>query len=198
MIPIPDDVKFAIRNYILHQCPKATNGWKRANENEDTLTGDFLGSLASDDKTKTGNFWWEVTYNKPRSQGIDSMESLTGGDGIITIHAKDVSSKSDYYKSVVFQAKKEGNKIDISQQNKMKDCFPGGFFNLHFSSKKYTGKIPGGNDLGVCELLAYNFLNCSVGIEGLFYDSDLKKYVLDHKKISQLKIPHELIIKVFR
>jgi hypothetical protein len=196
MIPIPDFLKEEIRRYILSQCPQATTGWPYANHDEDTLTGDFLGRLRSD-WTKSDTHIWRLFYNKPSSRSAGSMESKIGADGIITMHVRDPKANTNYYKSLVFQAKKQGNAIDNKQWDKMKDFFPGGNIILNYTPNSYDAIMPSGNTMGICTLIAFNFLNCSIGIEGLYYNHLTNKFVRPDSTPLTGKVSHELMIEVF-
>lgn len=105
MIPVPRFIIEELKNHILKVCPRAQNGWEFANQDEDTLTGDFLGNLRTDWHT-TQNYEWRFLYNKIRGRGKGALEKIVGTDGIITIHYQSPSLRESYYKSLVFQAKK--------------------------------------------------------------------------------------------
>jgi hypothetical protein len=42
MIPVPQELIAALRRRILSKCANAEAGWKYANQDEDSITGDFL------------------------------------------------------------------------------------------------------------------------------------------------------------
>ena len=57
--------------------------------------------------------------------GESRAETLSGADGIISITFN--NDGVEKYKSIIFQAKKEGNKKHLERQNvKMNELLPGG------------------------------------------------------------------------
>lgn len=198
MIPIPKFISSELRSHILQLCAKGEAGWEFANQEEDALTADFFGTLRTDWIT-TNNYQWRFHYNKVRGRGPGAMEKTIGADGIITLHYKDQDTNKDYHKSLVFQAKKESNRVDNVQWDKMKSFFPRGNMIVSFGPSGYSAYQ---NDLsaqrGLCEIIANDFLECKIGIEGLFYDHVSNKFVRPNKIPLKGTVKNELMIEVFK
>lgn len=198
MIPIPDYISRELSKHILSQCPSAQAGWEFANQDEDTLTGDFFGRMRTERQTNN-DYVWRFHYNKVRGRGKGAMEKTIGADGIITLHYRNSKTKIDYYKSLVFQAKKENNQIDVDQWKKMKRFFPNGNMIVSYGANGYNSFVGSiNNKTNLCSIIATNFMNCEIGIEGLYYDHSANLFVLPNNIPLPGTIDHELMIKVFK
>lgn len=173
MIPIPKFIISELQGHINSQCSKAEAGYESANQDEDTITGDFLGSFRTQWNISNG-FEWRFSYNKIRGRGKGAPEKVFGTDGIITVTYDDGRVK--YYKSLVFQAKK-GREIDLNQQRKMNDYFPNGNIFFMYGPNGYYAEGNNYNKVRICKLLADEFLTCKIGIEGLHYNSTSNKFI---------------------
>jgi hypothetical protein len=197
MIPIPNYISEQLRQHILDQCPSAEAGWEFANQDEDTLTGDFFGRMRTEYQ-ENGAYKWRFQYNKVRGRGKGALEKTIGADGIITLHFRDQITGNDYYKSIVFQAKKENNRIDNVQWDKMKSFFPNGNMIVSYGANGYSSFIDTvSNKESLCHVLSTNFLNCTIGIEGLHYDSLNNKFIRPSNFPMPGRVKHELMIEVF-
>jgi len=202
MIPIPENIKDALGDHIIKMCEHAEEGWENANEDEDTITGDFFGSLRTGLREVDG-FSWKFSYNKVRGRGSGAMEKKVGTDGIITIKYTDNTLHPPLpepkYKSVVFQAKKVGNPIDEDQVRKMNTFFPDGNIIIIYGPDGYLAQESLDSEpVGLCALLAHGFLDCTIGVEGLRYDAFAKRFIKpDGMKIGK-KISHKLLISIFK
>lgn len=198
MIPLPRFIIKELQAHILGVCPRAQNGWEFSNQDEDTITGDFLGNMRTDWNSNQ-NYEWRFGYNKVRGRGKGALEKIVGTDGIITIHYKNQSTGENYYKSLVFQAKKVNNKVDYEQWDKMKMFFPKGNAIFSYGPNGYKSYYDDqSTELSICELLARKFLECKIGIEGLYYDHTDNKFVRPTNIPLKGKVKQELMIEVFK
>lgn len=198
MIPIPNFISERLSQHIFNQCPSAEAGWEFGNQDEDTLTGDFFGNLRTSWKS-INNFEWRFHYNKVRGRGPNALENKVGADGIITLHYRNQLTHTDFYKSLVFQAKKEGNSIDYDQWNKMKDFFPGGNIIVNYGPKGYHAIKSGVKQKEkLCKIIATDFLMCKIGIEGLYYNHQENKFFRPTNIPIAGTIKDELMIEVFQ
>lgn len=168
---VPNNVKKALSEHIKSKCKHAESGWENSNEDEDTITGDFLGNLRTSDWITSNNVHYKFNYNKFRGRGKGALEKKTGADGIVTVEIERGGSID--YKSFVFQAKKIGNNSINAQQAVMKKFFPNGNVIFRYGPEGY--KIEGFHkETTICAFIIDEFLECNFGIEGLRYDSKQK------------------------
>ncbi|WP_129021462.1 hypothetical protein [Edaphocola flava] len=199
MIPIPYYISDELKAHILNQCPTAESGWEFANQDEDTLTGDFFGKMRTQWHTNK-DYEWRFHYNKVRGRGRNAMEKTIGADGIITLHYRDRITDQDFYKSLVFQAKKINNPINKDQWKKMNAFFPGGNMIVCYSPQGYNCYINNNttNKLSLCKIIAEDFLQCKIGIMGLYYDHKDNKFIRPNNVPTKGTVDHELMIEVFK
>jgi hypothetical protein len=198
MIPIPDYISRQLSSHIRSQCKIAEAGWEFANQDEDSLTGDFFGKMRTNWQAMN-NYEWRFHYNKVRGRGKNAMEKTIGADGIITLHYRNQITGSNYYKSLVFQAKKESNQIDLLQWNKMKKFFPNGNVIVSYGPSGYNCFTKDTTKhSSLCQIMATRFLSCSIGIEGLYYDHVSNKFVRPNNIPVAGTVDHELMIEVFK
>jgi hypothetical protein len=196
MIPVPTPVKNSIRNHIQSSCSRGEEGWESAKQDEDTITGDFFGNLRNG-WTKTADHSWRLVYNKFRGRGPNALEKEIGADGIITIHYTDSRKGVEYYKSLIFQAKKEGRSVDKEQLRKMRQFFPGGNMVIIYGPRGYSAyEAAPANSLRLCDIITNNFLNCTIGIEGLYYDSSTDNLIRPTSPPISATVDNELIMEI--
>lgn len=190
---VPENVKKVLSEYIMKRCNHAENGWENSNQDEDTITGDFLGNLRTSGWITNENIRYQFNYKKFRGRGKDALEKRTGADGIITIEIE--KDGKVYYKSFVFQAKKNGNNSINKQHDLMKKHFPNGNIIFRYGPNGYN--IEGFNKkLTICAFISDEFLECNYGIEGLRYDSKKENLKKENKIFNNSEWIHELEIKV--
>jgi|GEM_PF-4196711 hypothetical protein len=178
MIPVPEEVIETLSSYIQAKCGRAERSWMRAKEEEDSITGDFFGNLSTEGGV-VGDYSWGFYYNKFRGRGKNALEKIVGADGIITIHYTDPPENIEYYKSLAYQAKKVGGRIEEDQLQKMRRYFPGGNMVVIYGPDGYTAYENNPSvALRLCDLITNNFLACNIGIEGLYYDDNAKRLIL--------------------
>lgn len=112
---------------------------------------------------------------------------------------KSTSDDSNYYKSLVFQAKKGTTKINTEQWDNMKRYFPNGSIFVGFNKKGYSAFSEKSiKEYSLCKIIANEFLQCKIGIEGLYYDSNSNKFINLAKKTTIRSLKHELLIEVLK
>lgn len=187
---LPQEVQDILSKHIDNVYERAEQGWACSKEDEDSITGDFLGNLRSD-WIEDMAYKVKFSYNKLRGRGSGALEKTTGADGIITIEYDDSNTKK--YKSLVFQAKKKGNSIVKDQQKKMDELFPNGNAIFEYSENGYY-TITNLKKVRINDFLKQIFFSCKVGCFDLFY-ADGSFY---GSKIIQGKfsINHELKIEI--
>ena len=81
---IPHEVFRAIQEYLRERTAHAERGWHAGAEDEDTLTGDFGGSLRTSEwieSTQNGVLWqWRVNYKKIRGKVNCRNYYIHGGE----------------------------------------------------------------------------------------------------------------------
>ncbi len=158
----------------MSKCPHAEEGWENSNQDEDTITGDFLGNLRSKGWIELNKFGYKLTYNKFRGRGSNALESKTGADGIVTIEIE--KNNSIRYKSFVFQAKKIGNYSLGEQEALMNNHLPDCNVIFRYGPKGY--KVENyKEEMSICKFISNVFLKCEFGMEDLRYDH--KKNILN-------------------
>lgn len=191
---LPEEIQDALAQYLDEKYEHAECGWDSGNQDEDTLTGDFLGNLRCDWK-QAGNFSFRFKYNKVRGRGPGALESFTGTDGIITIEFND--GQSTRFKSFVFQAKKVGNKIDTNQVRKMQTYFPNGNVIFEYSPHGYFVKnFIEGEDIRINRFLIDFFLACICGTFDRYYDSKTNQFMNGNRPMDIVGVKHKMSIQI--
>jgi hypothetical protein len=181
---IPPLVRNDIVRYIQRNCKRAQEGFIFSNQDEDTVTGDFLGKLSFTNWHNInggGKDWrWKINYRKFRGRGPGAFENVIGADGIIQIVLNDRSSREFKRKGLLFQAKMSPLYFDnniIAQANLMENIAPGNSAMFIYSSSGYQFQLSkdylsrSTERIQICEALI-QFVSCKYGAEGLYFDYD--------------------------
>lgn len=189
---IPPGVFRDIQTHLREQTAHAEQGWEAGSDEEDTLTGDFCGSLRTSgwvESRENGTRWqWRVTYKKLRGRGRDAPEKMTGADGVFQVEVRPSDTPLFIPKGILFQAKKyQGSSRSdlITQVEEMERIAPGGSAVFEFGPDGYFGVS--GRDVIVSQqidpkriphperplgsYLADEFLPCEAGLRGMYYDA---------------------------
>ena len=198
-IGVPKIIVQKIKEHLINASRIGEDGWEHANQEEDTLTGDYLGQLRTG-LNRCGNWTWRIKYNKFRGRGQGAYEKTVGADGVITIEVEKNGERQT--KSVIFQAKKVGNRQTSLQIEKMQATLPQGNMVLVFGEDGYYAETGNQfrNDLELenraGDYLANIFVGCKNGQWGVEYDGVKNELrILDKKKI-KTNIKHRLEIKI--
>lgn len=124
MIEIPENLRRSIQDQIIESSARGERGWRFSRKDEDSLLGDYLGSLRSDRRiflTIDKEYEWEILYHKIQGRGPNAYEKHIGADAIITFEIVDKLAGERTVKSLIFQAKKEGNGSGVAAQKNLVD-----------------------------------------------------------------------------
>jgi hypothetical protein len=103
---MPESVRQAIAAHIRARTAEAAETQWSAAEEEDTLTGHFLGLLSAKERKVLVDdraWYWSIEYAKFRSKGKLATESEVGADGIFEIRVNGVEGAAR--KCILFQSK---------------------------------------------------------------------------------------------
>jgi hypothetical protein len=191
---LSEEIQVAIKEHIDEKYDHAESGWAFSHNDEDTITGDFLGNLRCDWK-RVGNQKFRFYYQKIRGRGPGALEKQTGTDGIITIEYYD--GESTRYKSFIFQAKKIGNRIKKDQSDKIKALLPNGNTVFEYSPNGYYSVDTDTQEkIRINELLKDKFIKCVFGTFDFHYDDKNKVFIKEDEVIDLNEIGHKLSIQV--
>jgi hypothetical protein len=190
---LPDFVRETIRDRYITGVADAEAGFDHGSAEEDSLTG-ALGhaistrhpiSQAVGDET----FVWEIYYRKLRGRGPGAPEKKYGADGVFQIEVSDGDGRLLRRKGLPFQAKKGWSAADrdlVSQTRAMVDTTGDGIV-IDYTRHGYTscpasavieagGRKSAASKAGAIsplgQVLGNEFLDCTVGKEGLFFDPE--------------------------
>lgn len=200
MIEIPIELRKEIQEQIVTNSQKGEKGWRFSRKDEDSLLGDYLGNLRTDRRKfleGKNEYDWEILYHKMQGRGKNAYEKSTGADAIITFEIENKRTKRRTVKSLIFQAKKEGNSTGLQNQKKlMDDIANGGNFIFTCAESGYYAQTEiGGIKTNIGQFIAYQFIECKIGIEDFEYDE--QKELLKNKGVYIQKVKlDEVIVKV--
>jgi hypothetical protein len=194
---IPRPVLERIQGHLRERAEVGERGWEAGAEEEDTLTGDFCGSLRTawtEVATADGTWHWRIEYKKFRGRGTGALEKQLGADGIFQIEAHSASGEI-VAKGVLFQAKKTRgrSRSDLREQvRKMEEFAPGSSAVFEFGPDGYKAapgsivlreiqrepkRIPRAEE-PIGDYLAGRFVPCESGLRGMYYDAVRKILVV--------------------
>lgn len=164
---------------------------------EDAVTGALGQALAIGEpirfQLESQKYEIDISYRKIRGRGPRAPERVYGSDGIFQIRVKDKTGQIVAQKGLPFQSKMNWKGKDSSllkQIKTMEETTPGGIV-IDFALTGYkacTAKAAmaaSGNRRSVekfgavqplGQVLSRDFLDCTVGRRGLFYDADKESY----------------------
>src|SRR5438128_2509012 len=140
---LPEQVLRSIRDHVIHIQAQFKTFYESASEDEDTLTGDFLGHLRSTqtvttDNPEIGRTWvWKIRYTKLRGRGPKPTENIIGADGILEL---EVDQQGDIQrKAALFQAKMGSSNQSLVEQLSKLLTWREAAFVLKYSSEGCVG-----------------------------------------------------------
>jgi hypothetical protein len=196
---LPEIVRRRIRDRYLAGIADAEAGFRFNRSDEDALTGALghsISMLRAEIETVDDEIYrWQVSYRKIRGRGPSAPEKLLGSDGIFQIEIRDEDGSTTYRKGLPFQAKKQWTHADrklIKQASDMLRTTGHGVV-IDYSPTKYTACLAQDvlaydgrkNDLKLAsrlqplgQLLGNEFLDCSIGRVGLYYDDSEEQFLV--------------------
>lgn len=208
---LPASAMKTIRERYYAAVTAAELGFQYNAGDEDALTG-ALGqalltppTIVSDD---VGNsFVFAIYHFKIRGRGRGAPEKKLGADGVFQIEVSDTNGKLLRRKGLLFQSKKrwesKGKDTLLSDQASRLAGTPGRGIVVDFDDKGYStcpceaaAKAEGNHhrmdksDFSrLAATLGNDFLECNIGVEGLFYDGTNE---ILHDPSQDTAIPQEL------
>jgi len=217
---IPEPVFEAIRDHLRDVGNSAQSAWSAANAEEDTLTGDFCGRLATGPREihvdGTERWQWSIRYKKFRGRGPGAFERRSGADGIILVEVTPIANGVTLYKSLLFQAKKGDLRLDadlIEQIRKMERIAHGSSVVFEYRQDAYRA-VPGTsflerksdrrtsverNEHPLGSFLGDEFLPCNSGVRGMYYDAVRERLLIpvgNDIRAMKVELRHRLSIEV--
>lgn len=215
---MPEEVLQSIKKHIGAAIPNAVAGFMSANEDEDTMTGQFGACLRTgvhtvhvDQSEINGPWKWSIDYTKFRGRGKDATERFIGADGIIEL-SLDWSGRKET-KALLFQAKMDWNSDgSLLPQAVLLSTWREASIFINYTENaieaysidsvlRSRGNRSDAKDvLSLADALTEHFLKCKVGSTDLAYDPVARQ--LRWRAISgvtvatQFSIPHRLRVKV--
>lgn len=195
---LPGIVVDTLRDRYLAGVLDAVNTFDMNAADEDALTGALGQSIATPREltfsTEKGIFVIQIGYTRLRGRGKDAPEKKFGSDGVFQIAVSDNHGRLVRSKGLPFQSKKgwrSTNKKLASQAQDMERNTAGGIV-IVFTRSGYSGcsasaVIEAGgnrqvaNSMGAIkplgQILGDDFLNCSIGTKGLYYDPQMEQFL---------------------
>jgi hypothetical protein len=205
---LPEELIHTIRDRYLAGVANAEYGFGFSEEDEDSLTGALgqaISTLGRRVYQKDGRtYLWEIYYKKIRGRGPNAPEKRLGADGIFQIDVSTQKGQLLRGKGLPFQAKKSWSYSDnrlVTQSQKMIKETGSGIV-VDYASSGYTGcnaqhvvqEAGGKRELRrknlirpLGQILGNEFLSCTIGVKGLFYDVDKGQFVSDESASDQVE-----------
>ncbi|MGO9330543.1 MAG: hypothetical protein ACLQJ0_20835 [Steroidobacteraceae bacterium] len=197
---IPRAVIEVVRDRLIVGVADAEAHFEYSKADEDALTG-ALGQSISRNGAVTIQIGQEkytvrTYYRKVRGRGLGAPEKPTGADGIFQIEVLNAAGRSVWTKGLPFQSKKEWHGTDSRLASQAGDMIAttGQGLVIDYSSSGYkacpaiAAVEHGGYAAGVSEarqfrplgqILGNDFLDCTIGVEGLTYDPESELFRTD-------------------
>lgn len=215
---MPIEVLESIKEHISASIPKAVDGFMSANEDEDTMTGQFGACLRTsthivnvDNAEIDGPWKWSIDYTKFRGRGKDATESFVGADGIIELSI-DWSGRKET-KALLFQAKMDWQSDkSLLQQAILLSTWREASLFINYTETaiealsidsvlRSRGVRSDAKDiLPLADALTEYFLQCKIGSTDLAYDAVARQLRWRAGNgvtvATQFSIPHRLRVKV--
>lgn len=211
---IPNSTFEDIKEHLILNSRIGEKRWHSVKDEEDAGTGDFCGQLSTEwtkfNPEDEQNGRWRINYRKFGSKK-NSLEQLTGADGIIQIAIFNSFGQPIFRKGMLFQAKKEPikNKSELFEQIRKMNQFTSDKGNavLIFGENGYYGmrgdefkKNPLNSNFDIEDSIGYflanEFMECKVGEEGLYFLVRRDKLYIPRASPLSGDLEHKMIIEV--
>jgi hypothetical protein len=195
---LPEPVVDALRDRYLAGVADAQAGFGHLRSSEDALTGALGWELSRRPEFVVpvggAEYVVKVDFHKPRSGGLNSPERLYGTDGIFQLEVIDERGNVVGKKGLPFQAKTNwrgtnstlaGQSADINRSLRggiVVNFTPSGYEACTTKAAarakgKYGLVKQAGEIKPLGQILANDFLNCTVGTVGLLFDIGTERFV---------------------
>ncbi len=217
---IPEEVKQDIQRHLSEKYPIALEGFRSANEDEDTLTGDLGATLRiknqkvfikSSQDEMPGDWTWSIDYHKFRGRGPGATEKKLGADGVFELSLK-VGSRVEK-KSLLFQSKINWtNDPNLLNETIKLTTWREAAFILNFTPSEFeaididsiiASRGKRNDSIGFTRLdkfIGTNFLDCIVGDVDLKYDAVSRKLIwrtIEGQIVAtKFSVPHKIAIQI--
>lgn len=214
---VPEQVVKQIQRHLRSRCRIAQQGFSQMAMDEDSVTGalgERLRTTRSQGRTShiDGVTWrWKITSHKLRGRGPNAAEASVGADGLFQIELEDMTTQEIWRKGLLFQAKMEkdrNKKLLVEEMKNMEKITPNESLVVEYGDNEYrairssdllrSGKSLRTVDEGVSQslgdILADEFVECTLGVRGMYYDSQrqiilvpsqddmvARRYAIDHR-----------------
>lgn len=211
---LPQEAIRALRDRYITAVSDAEYTYDMHCADEDSLTGALGQSLAipRNQVFTVGHKTYSISigYTKLRGRGKNAPEKIFGSDGIFQIEVKDDQGVVIRSKGLPFQSKKNWtgtNKNLAKQAADMEQHTPGGIV-MDFSQRGYKAcpaqsvvRAEGnrrvlteeGQMRGLGQILGDDFLNCTIGTIGLYFDPERELYVRPDRGLHLLTTTVEIL-----
>jgi hypothetical protein len=188
---VPETLLDLIRDRIKAGVVDAEALFDDGEEDEDTLTGALGAKIATPGKLvfREGDAIWsyEIRSKKIRGRGSNAPEKDLGADGIFQVSVSH-GVEQVFSKGLPFQAKIRGGYNNVTVRGQARDLFrtSGTGVVVRYSENGYEAidvrklisgegaraRVGRGSAKKLTAVLGDDFLDCSVGRPGLFYDPE--------------------------
>jgi hypothetical protein len=190
-LQLPRNVYEAVGKHLRSVGRRAHRDWEINQAHEDSLTGALFSQLATHRTRRIsvdrGEWLWRIKAYKFGSGGRGSQEKLIGADGILEVEIWHHGSGTIDHKSILIQAKKQWAGRDarlVKQINSIEsiasgssvafDYGPDGYSAVRgqhvLTAEGYKYQLSGHQIEPLGDFLADQFLACTAGVKGLYYD----------------------------
>jgi hypothetical protein len=198
---VPPLVKEIIRDRFVVGVADAEAGFEYSKADEDALTGALGHSISSRQpiQVRVGRQTYQVRtyYKKVRGRGPGAPERTTGSDGIFQIEVIGPNQVPVWTKGLPFQAKKQWVGTDSRLVTQARDMLgkAGQGLVIDYSPDGYKACPAaavldhGGRAQALSEgrmfrplgqILGNDFLDCTIGVEGLTYDPEEEVFLTEN------------------
>jgi len=190
-----------IRDRYLAGTADAEAQYQNAAGDEDALTGSLGALISTPGRVRfavdsTSEFVVEINYRKIRGRGRGAPEKRFGADGIFQLDISSPGIGSVFRKGLPFQSKKNWKGRDsklVKQARLMQETVGGGIVidytpqgfkacrsDLVIEARGNRRTVDGGGNLRpLGQVLAHDFIDCLVGVRGLYYDDQNETFLRD-------------------
>lgn len=204
---LPPEVFSALRDRYLAGVADAEFAFEQHQADEDSVTGGLGQALATREPMLFVHGGTEyavrISYRKLRGRGKNAPERIFGSDGLFQISVEDAFGRVVRRKGLPFQSKMNwrGKRADLLRQaTLMEQLTPGGIV-IDFSpsgysacsakaaiaaggSRRQSDRFGSVRPLG--QILSRDFLECTIGTRGLYFDPKQADYIFEDGEEEEL------------